>query len=107
MPLSWEVRAPGCQKGGGGPLALPPGVNTSAGAWHKRKEIGSLSLENWSQSGQTRDTAGVTRGLQAALAAGWKIVNSQRMLFACMRPGEAAQVLGERQRAQEQSRALS
>lgn len=89
-----------------GVLALSPGVNTRAGAWHKRKEIGSLSLENWSPPEQTRDTAGAT-GALATLAAGWETVNSQRMLLASMRPGEAAQVLGERQPAQEQGRASS
>lgn len=47
------------------------------------------------------------QGPLAALAAGWKIVNSPRMLFACTRPGEAAQVLGERQPAPEQGRASS
>lgn len=89
-----------------GVLALSPGVNTRAGAGHERQEIGPESgeLESvWVEQGHSRGWPGASE----ALAAGWKIVNSQRMLFACMRPGEAAQVLRERQPAQGQGRASS
>lgn len=75
-------------------------------AGDKRSKIGSLGLENWRQSGQTGDTAGVGRGLSDTCC--WVENCKQPKNVVCLQEARGGrQVRGERQPAQEQGRASS
>lgn len=60
----------------------------------------------WADWGHEQGWVGASKAL-ADLGCWVENCKQPRMLFACMRPEEAAQVLGERQPAQEQDKASS